>query len=60
MPGAYEIAGRYRVNDGAVKVTVMLFRGEEEVATFSVEGQASDSEAIAARIVDRALDRIPR
>ena len=60
MPGAFEIAGRYRVKDGRVMVTAALFRGEEEVATFTLEGPESDLPGLAERIVEQARNCIPR
>jgi hypothetical protein len=59
MPGAYEIVGRYRARDGAVTVSLRVFRGEEETATFCVDGRVADVAKMAAEIVRQALDRIP-
>ncbi len=50
FPGAYELAGRYRVKGDAVSVTMTLFRGEKEVASFTVAGGRARLEALAAAI----------
>ena len=60
MPGAFEIAGRYRVKDGAVDVTAVLFRGEENIAEFTAKGTSDDVIGLAERIVEEARSRTPR
>ena len=58
FPDACEIGGRYRVEDGKVAVEVTVFRGEEEIGRFSIDGSADDLEALATRIVDEAGQRL--
>ena len=60
MPDAYEIAGRYGVEDGQVTVTAVLFRGEEEVASFTVAGPKTELAGLARRLAREALARAPR
>jgi hypothetical protein len=42
FPEAYLLAGRCRVQDDTVTVLLLLFRGEEEIGQFVVEGNTSD------------------
>jgi hypothetical protein len=60
MPGALQLIGRYVVKDGTVTLTSVLFRGEEEMATFAVEGPETDVAGLTLKILSEALNRIPR
>jgi hypothetical protein len=42
FPEAYLLAGRYRVKNDTVTVTLLLFRGEDEVGQFRIEGTTAD------------------
>jgi hypothetical protein len=48
------------VKDGTVTVTTVLFRGEEEVATFTTAGPEMDVDRLAASIVEQTRSRVPR
>jgi hypothetical protein len=60
MPSAYAIAGRYVRKDGRTTVAAALFRGDAEVATFTVEGDEADVPGLARRVVEEARARISR
>lgn len=58
FPDAYGLTGRYRLAGENVTVTLNLFRGAEEVASFKVEGSKADLNALAETIVRAAEQRL--
>jgi hypothetical protein len=60
LPGAYNLAGRYRIEGDKVRVTVRLARGEEEGIRFDVEGDKGRAEDLAGRIVAEVEKRLGR
>jgi hypothetical protein len=54
LPGAYLLAGRYRVEGGLVKVRASLFKGQKEAGNFTVDGSIGELDKLAGRIVDQA------
>jgi hypothetical protein len=54
LPGAYQLAGRYRTKDGRIRVEVFVLRDDEELARFELEKPADDRSGLAAEIVERA------
>jgi len=54
FPGAYSMAGRYRVEGSAVTTRVSVFKGEKEVGTFTVAGSTTELDKLTAAIVARA------
>ena len=59
LPSAYRLLGRYAVEDGNVKVTVQLSRGEDR-KRFTVEGTKSELEQLVKKIVQQTQSRLPR
>jgi hypothetical protein len=58
FPGACELAGRYRVGDGLVTVTVLLSQGNDLLARFEVSGKADAVPDLATRVVEEAEERL--
>lgn len=59
MPDALRLVGRYRVKNETVQVTARLHGTGAPEGTFEVEGQAADLDALAARVVQLAQERLP-
>lgn len=58
LPGAHQLAGRYRIDGDAVVVTAILFRGKERVGRVSVKGEKGKPAELAASLaaeVEKAL-----
>jgi WD40 repeat protein len=60
MAGAFEITGRYDLGGGTTAVHVTVWRDEEEVAAFTVEGPEADVAGLAARIAEEVRTCAPR
>lgn len=50
FPGGIQAAGRYKIADGRVKVSVTLFDGEKEISQFTLEGEEEKPDEMAAKI----------
>jgi len=59
FPGAFEVAGRYKVDGEKVSVRVTVFKGEAEVAAFTVEGEKGKPNDLAAKVVAEVEKRLP-
>ena len=57
-PGAYQLSGRYRVQDGQATVRVYLFEGEKETFSFSIHGAASAPDALVEVILGEVERRL--
>ena len=58
LPGAHQLAGRYRIDGDTVVVTAILFRGKERVGRVSVKGEKGKPVELAASLaaeVEKAL-----
>jgi WD40 repeat protein/Flp pilus assembly protein TadD len=51
FPGALQAAGRYKAEGDRVTVSVTLFEGEKEAASFTIEGTAENLDELAAKVV---------
>ena len=49
--GAYQLAGRYRIEGNAVEVTVKVFRGSERVGRTSARGTRDQPAGLAQAVV---------
>jgi WD40 repeat protein len=58
FPGAWELRGRYRVRNGRVTVTVLVFQGNVELARFDVSGETATTAELAVEIVRQAESRL--
>jgi hypothetical protein len=58
LPDACRLAGRYRVKDGQVTVSVNLFNAKKRIARFTVSGKKTEIDALAERIVQEAEKRL--
>ena len=53
-PDAYSVTGKYRNEGESVQATVFIYRGDDEIAQFTVSGEKSDLDALAESIVKQA------
>ncbi len=60
FPDAYRLAGRYRIKDGQVTVTVNAFRGGTKVDTFTVQGRQNQVDNLVTKIADEAEKRLAK
>ncbi len=51
LPDAYRLAGRYRMEDAKVTVTVNLFQGKKKAGQFSVSGEKTKVAELVAKII---------
>ncbi len=58
FPGAYMLAGRYRIVDDDVTVEVYLLRGQKTVGSFTVKGDLSDVELVTEKFVKTLEEEI--
>jgi WD40 repeat protein len=58
LPGAYNLAGRYRIEGDKVRVTVRLARGKGKGIRFLVEGEKGRPDELAGRIVAEVEKRL--
>jgi hypothetical protein len=58
FPGAHELAGRYQVKGNKVVVRLTLFKGEDEVARFTAEGDRAKLDDLARKIVEETQRRL--
>ena len=49
--GAYQLAGRYRIQGDAVEMTVKVFRGNESVGQFSARGTRDQPGGLARAVI---------
>jgi hypothetical protein len=58
LPGAYQLAGRYRVEGDKVRVAVRLALGKKKVIAFRVDGEKARADELAARVVAEVEKRL--
>jgi hypothetical protein len=58
LPGAYQLAGRYRIEGDKVRATVRLARGKEKAERFDLQGEKGRTDELAARIVAEVEKRL--
>ena len=58
FPDGVLASGRYKIDGDKVSVSVALFEGEKEIATFTFEGLASKPDELAAKIVVEVEKRL--
>ena len=54
FPGAFSLAGRYRVEGSEVTTRVSVFKGEKQVGSFTLAGPTADLDKLVAAILSQA------
>jgi hypothetical protein len=58
MPDAYRLGGRYTTKDGKVTVELRLARGKDRPPAFTVTGEESKPDELAAKIAAEVEKRL--
>lgn len=60
FPDAFRLAGRYRIKDGEITVTLNVFRGITKVDTFTVQGRRNQLDNLVTMISDEIEKRLAK
>jgi hypothetical protein len=60
LPDAYRLAGRYRIQESKVTVSINLFQGKKKAAQFSVSGDKRKVADLVAKIIGETEKRLDK